>query len=271
MVSIHSEGMLSKRSGIKAQCDPRLSRKISEHGMNQSIAPTAAPADPPAKLSPLELRTRWLGIRVGMAMTSGFATAVLVLVAVFKNDHVGWLVESQYLQRGGWLLDFYGDIRWSRVWLLGMMIGAVLPNVTLSERWTRILLGGLTGIPVALWSMAFIDAYLAERAIATAFASIPESSEPMSPTNWQLYRPRPGRKGYPTAHDRACGQTSISGLVCGLLAGCALATTGRTRKLLAATTVIISIVLSTLIVSKMNSEFESYVDRVQATIGKPRG
>lgn len=239
--------------------------------MNSTVPATESTVDVPAKLSPLKLRTRWLGIRVGMAMISGFATAVFVLVAVVKNDHVGWLVESQYLQRGGWLLDFYGDIRWNRVWVLGMMIGAVLPNVTLSERWTRILLGGLTGIPVALWSMAVIDAYLAERAIATAFASIPESSEPMSPTNRELNRPRRGHKGYPTAHDRAYGQTLISGLVCGLLAGCALATTGRTRKLLAATTVIISIVLSTLIVSKMNSDFESYVDRVQATIGKPRG
>ncbi len=232
--------------------------------MNQTVPAIEAPESAPAKLSQMELQTRWLGTRVGMAILSGFATAVLVVV--FKNDHVGWLVESQYLQRGGWLLDFYGDIRWSRVWLMGMMIGAVLPNVTLSDQWTRILLGGLVGIPVGLCSMALVDAYLAERAIATAFASIPESSELISPTNWQLHRPRPGQKFYPTVHYLVYGQTLISGLVCGLFAGCALATTGRARKVLAATTVIISIVLSTLIISKMNAEFESYVERVQASL-----
>ncbi|MEI8382147.1 MAG: hypothetical protein WCJ09_18600 [Planctomycetota bacterium] len=138
-----------------------------------------------------------------MAIISGFATAVLV--AVFKNDKVGWLVESQYLQRGGWLLDFYGDIRWSRVWLMGMMIGAVLQNVTLSERWTRILLGGLVGIPVALYSMAFIDAFLAEQAIAIAFASLPESSDQLSRADLELHRPSPGQKFYPS-HDLDCAQ-----------------------------------------------------------------
>lgn len=125
--------MLSKSSGIKAQCGPRFSRKISEQGMNQTIPPTAVPADAPAKLTPIAKRTRWLGIRLGMAMTSGFLTAFLF--AVFVRE--GWVLESQYLQRGGWLLDFNGDIRWGRVWLLGMTIGIVLQCRVLRAMDTR--------------------------------------------------------------------------------------------------------------------------------------
>jgi len=182
---------------------------------------------PTAKMSPLEAVIAFMGIRVGMSIAAALATALFF--AVISRSYIDGL---RWLQRDGWLLDFYGDIRWSRVWLMGMIIGTFLPNVR----------------------------------IATASASPPESSELISPTNWQLHRPRPGQKFYPTVHYLVYGQTLISGLVCGLFAGCALATTGRARKVLAATTVIISIVLSTLIISKMNAEFEYYVERVQASL-----
>lgn len=118
--------------------------------------------------------------------------------------------------------------------------------------------------------MALINAFLAERAIAIAFASLPESEERI--THWELHRPSPGQKSYPSAvNDVVYSQALIGGLVCGLLAGCALAATGRTRKILAATAVVISIVLSTLIVSEMKSVFDTYVEHIQARIEELRG
>jgi hypothetical protein len=236
--------------------------------MNPSWVSTADPATPPI----IPLRTgrtavvcRWLFRRLAMGALVGFLVAFATAV-VRDYGILTLLLKKRVLAQGGWLLNFDLSIRWVRVWGFGMLLGLCLPNVRLPEWLKRVLLGGLIGMPVALFGLWFMDTVLAAAAVDRTYAPFANVKLDVA-----YARPEPHSKLYPSVFGSWFVSTLFAGCGYGLIAGTAWASTGIKRKVLAVIAAMAVMGVTLEVCSQAIRSFDSYVEHQQKAIRKRIG
>lgn len=234
--------------------------------MSQSTLP-----DPPLSAVPLSFKSktigvcRWLLVRVGAAVVTGFLVAFGT--AFISDDRTKtWLLENRYLASGGWLLNRQLNIRWERVWMTGMLLGACLPNVRLSEWLKRVLLGGLIGMPVTLFGLGLMDGIMASDAVDCAYGPFANIPLPNTHPDSGFVRPGPDSMMYPSVYRELFTCTLIGGLGCGLIAGCAWASAGIKRKVFVMVAATATIALGVQTCWQASASFDEYAQRQQKSI-----
>lgn len=231
--------------------------------MNQSsvsMADSAAPPIIPLRAGRSAVVCRWLFRRLAMGVLVGFLVAFATAV-VTDDGNLTLLLKKRVLAQGGWLLNFDLSIRWGRVWGLGMLLGLCLPNVRLPEWLKRVLLGGLIGMPVALFGLWFMDTVLAAAAVDRAYAPFANVKLDVA-----YARPEPYQKFYPSVFRSWFDFTLFAGCGYGLIAGAAWAATGIKRNVIAVIAALVVIGVTVEVWSQAIRSFDSYVEHQQKAI-----
>ncbi|MDP1796219.1 MAG: hypothetical protein Q8K78_01995 [Planctomycetaceae bacterium] len=96
-----------------------------------------ATCPPQAQSMPAATWPRWITRRILSAIVVSFLVAFVFALRCDNDAGKLWLWNLKYPISGFWFIDYQMRLRWGRIWLIGIFIGTLVPDLRLIPRWNK--------------------------------------------------------------------------------------------------------------------------------------